>query len=161
MSLLSRLAGLPASLKESWKKTFGDVDVALDDETTDAAPTGGVVSSRPALTLPQAWGIVGVVPGATLDEVRAAARARAQALHPRVADREAAGRDEEAQRALEQLIAASELLEEHLLPAVRGSAPAPGGTSTAAAKTTMTTPVAARAGRVRATPRTSDRTPSG
>jgi hypothetical protein len=125
MSLLNRLAGLPASLKDTWKKTFGDGDAAEDvvDHDVDLTPSG------PVVPLEQAWGVVGVKPHATLDEVRAAARARAHGLQAG-----AARKDAEAIRALEQLAQASDLLEEHLLPALKGSAPsssAAGSSSTA------------------------------
>ncbi|MBM4279466.1 MAG: hypothetical protein FJ137_01450 [Deltaproteobacteria bacterium] len=144
MSLLSRLAGLPASLKDSWKKTFGDVDVPLDDASDAAA----AVAARPAMAVAQAWGVVGVPASATLDDVRAAARARGAALHARVV-----AQDADAAPALEQLVTASELLEEHLLPALRGSAPSASALSTTAGATPAAAPSPPRSGRVRATPR--------
>ena len=142
MSLLNRLAGLPAAWKETWKKTFGDGDAAEDvvDAGDDVAP------SRPSLPLEQAWSVVGVRPQATLDDVRAAARARARALQAG-----AAARDAQAARELEQLALASELLEEHLLPAVKGSAPASGTSSSSDAGGGVRPPPGG--GRVRATPR--------
>jgi hypothetical protein len=153
MSFLNKLAGLPASLKESWKKTFGDVDVPLDvslgEVGADDGDAGVVRAPRAQISLEQAWGVVGVAPAATLDDVRAAARARGRALHARVVSG-----DVDTDEALAQLIAASDLIEEHLLPALRGSAPvassaAPTTTSSATAPTT--TPP--RGGRQRATPR--------
>lgn len=151
MSFLNKLAGLPASLKESWRKTFGDVDVPLDDGGVGDAVPSDQEAPRTRLSLEQAWGVVGVASGATLDDVRAAARARGRSLHPRVA-----AHDADAEAALAQLIAASELLEEHLLPALRGSAPT---TSSASAPSSESVaPATARTGRQRATPRTTDGT---
>jgi hypothetical protein len=146
MSFLNKLAGLPASLKDSWKKTFGDVDVETND---DGAGVVDEAAPRAQLSLEQAWGIVGVAPGATLDDVRAAARARSRGIHAR-----AAQRDADADNALVQLAAASELLEEHLLPALRGSAPSSSTSTSPTASSSMSSASSPpRTGRVRATPR--------
>jgi hypothetical protein len=144
MSLLNRLAGLPAAWKETWKKTFGDGDAAEDvvDAVDDLSP------SPPSLPLEQAWAVVGVRPHATLDDVRAAARARARSLQAG-----AAGRDTQAARELEQLALASELLEEHLLPAVKGSAPAPASGPLSSSDAGGGARPPSGGGRVRATPR--------
>jgi len=152
MSFLNKLAGLPASLKESWKKTFGDVDVALDDGEDAGDDAGAPTAARARLSLEQAWGVVGVPAGATLDDVRAAARARARGLHPRVVARVA-----EADAAMADLITASELLEEHLLPALRGSAPTTSSSSSSSSSETgASAPPATRTGRQRATPRATE-----
>jgi hypothetical protein len=148
MSFLNKLAGLPASLKESWKKTFGDVDVVLDDAVDDAASDGVHAPPRARLSLERASEIIGVSSGAALDEVRAAVRGRARALHPRVV-----ARDPTAAAAMDELVAASELLEEHLLPALRGSAPAASSTTAPTATAPAAAASAPRAGRQRATPR--------
>ncbi len=122
MSLLSKLAGLPTSLKEAWRKTFGDDAVVALEEPEIA----GAVVAHPTLTVEQAYGLLGLSREATLDQVRMAARTRGRELLRRVH-----AHDAEAQRVLENVVAASERVEEHLLPALRGSTPASAAFSTA------------------------------
>jgi hypothetical protein len=144
MSLLTRLAGIPSSLKDSWKRTFGDADVVLDDDNTDDV----VTPATPKLSPEEAFAVLGLPVSATLDQVRQQARSRAHGLHAAVV-----ARDPEASAALERLAQASELAEELLLPALRGSAPvspvSPGSASAAASpatsSTSMTTPRRQRA----------------
>jgi hypothetical protein len=146
MSLLTRLAGIPSSLKDTWKRTFGDGDegVALDD----GGPDELVAPTTPKLSPEEAFGVLGLPVTATLDQVRQQARFRARGLHAAVV-----ARDPAASAALERLVQASELVEELLLPALRGSAPVSPGAPSSASASSSTSPLTTPSRRQRATAR--------
>src|SRR5687767_6722740 len=112
MAILDKLLGVADAAREKYKETFGEPqhdDMSLDDDASNEpdAPLD------PPLDVPGAYAALGIAEGATLADVREAYRALARYHHP-MAQRD--GVDSDAQRALDRLLEALELLEETLVP---------------------------------------------
>lgn len=113
MAILDKVLGVGEAVRDKLKETFGEPDTSgLDDDSSDAdGDTSG--EGVPALDPPGAYAALGLAEGATLADVREAYRALARYHHP-IAARD--GVDSDAQKALDRLLEALELLEEHLVP---------------------------------------------
>ena len=110
MAILDKVLGVGEAVRDKLKETFGDPTGSVDDDGAagDDEPTGG-----PPLDLAGAYAALGLAETATLADVREAYRAMAKHWHP-LARRD--GDDSEAQRTLDRLLDALELLEEQLVP---------------------------------------------
>jgi hypothetical protein len=119
MAILDKVLAVGDAVRDKWKETFGEPTAgALDDEPADA---DGATPGAP-LDVPQAYAALGLAEGATLADVREAYRALARAWHPLM---RRDGPTSDAAQALDRLLDALELLEQHLLP-LSGSAGASG-----------------------------------
>jgi hypothetical protein len=139
MAILDKLAGLGGAVKNTFDRAFGDGGNRHEDEVDD--DDDGEAAA--ALDVEGAWGVLGLTATATLDDVRAAARALARQAHPATVDKEAS-----ALTAFARIASAAELLEEHLLPL----SPAVAGSSTSKGSST-TTPTSTRTRATARTPR--------
>lgn len=125
MAILDKVLGVGAAIKDKYDATFGDP--TLRDPTDRMAPDDDDASLHsadlpPALDVAGAYAALGVAETATLADVREAARALAKYHHP-AARRD--GLDSPSAQALDRILEALELLEEHLLPLAPGGAGAP------------------------------------
>ncbi len=109
MSLRRRLKGIGSSIKGKLDALTGD-DVDTDD-LDDMLSATESVTVMPTMDEAQARAVLDIGEAATLDVVRAAAAAKAKAVHPL-----AARGDEGGLLALDRIATAAELLEERLLP---------------------------------------------
>lgn len=110
MAIFDKIRGVGEAVRDKVKQTFGEPSSSDGDPHEDeSAPA----AAAPALTPEAAYALLGLAEGVTLADVRTAYRALARDRHP-IAVRE--GADSEAQRALDRLLEALELLEEQLVP---------------------------------------------
>lgn len=112
MAILDKVLGVGEAVRDKLKETFGDPDLSVDDDV-DADANGSSGEGTAALDPTAAYTALGLAEGATLADVREAYRALARYHHP-IAVRD--GLDSDAQRALDRLLEALELLEEQLVP---------------------------------------------
>jgi hypothetical protein len=117
MAILDKLLGVTGAVRDKVKQTFGDPQAALEGRFEGRFEDGAAASEAglfgPALDVPGAFSALGLSEGATLAAVREACRVQSRTIHP-IARRD--GFDSEAARALDRLLEALELLEEHLVP---------------------------------------------
>jgi hypothetical protein len=113
MAILDKILGAGEALREKVKGTFGEP--ALDADALDVTIEDHSALAAPAVGAHRAYAVLGLADGATLADVREAYRALARHHHP-FAVRD--GLDSEAQRVLDGLLEALEVLEEHLVPLV-------------------------------------------
>jgi hypothetical protein len=114
MAILDKVLGVGEAVRDKLKETFGEPSLdsdALDDDADASGDSSG--EGGAALDPAGAYAALGLAEGATLADVREAYRALARYHHP-IAARD--GLESEAQRALDRLLEALELLEEHLVP---------------------------------------------
>jgi hypothetical protein len=113
MAILDKVLGVGEAVRDKLKETFGDPDLSGADDDVDAESEGASGEGASALDPAAAYAALGLSEGATLADVREAYRSLARYHHP-IAARD--GLESDAQRALDRLLEALELLEEHLVP---------------------------------------------
>lgn len=113
MAILDKVLGVGEAVRDKLKETFGDPDLSGLDDDVDAESEGAAGEGTAALDPAAAYAALGLAEGATLADVREAYRALARYHHP-IAARD--GLDSDAQRALDRLLEALELVEEQLVP---------------------------------------------
>jgi hypothetical protein len=111
MAILDKVLGVGGAVRDKLKETFGEPDVNVDDDVDGELGEHGEAAA--ALDPAGAYTTLGLAEGATLADVREAYRVLARHHHP-IALRD--GQESDAQRALDRLLEALELLEEHLVP---------------------------------------------
>lgn len=115
MAILDKVLGVGGAVRDKLKETFGEPDLSGVDGDGDGDAESDAASGdgAPALDPAGAYAALGLAEGATLADVREAYRALARYHHP-MAVRD--GVESDAQRALDRLLEALELLEEHMVP---------------------------------------------
>ena len=111
MAILDKLRGVGEAVRDKVKETFGEPS---DTNSEDADDDDSVLAAaEPALDPAGAYAALGLSEGATLADVRDAYRTKARQQHPLAS---LDGVNSEAQRTLDRLLEALELLEEQLVP---------------------------------------------
>lgn len=113
MAILDKVLGVGEAVRDKLKETFGEPDLSSVDDDVDAESEGASGEAEAALDPAGAYAALGLAESATLADVREAYRALARYHHP-MAVRD--GVESDAQRALDRLLEALELLEEHMVP---------------------------------------------
>lgn len=132
MAILDKVLGVGEAVRDKLKETFGEPDLSSVDDDVDAETDSSSEEGASALDPASAYAALGLADGATLADVREAYRALARHHHP-IAARD--GLESDAQRALDRLLEALELLEEHLVPlSPSSSGPGSGGVTPRASR---------------------------